>query len=85
MSSGNMATFVPVKTLLEKHATVIETCILYPRLVELVMGFATSPGLKKTDNRSLSYDCFSDGVSLSERRLPHAKSKAKLGSPLIFP
>ena len=85
MSRGNMATFVPAKTLLEEHATVIKTCISYPRLVELVVGFATSPGLKKTDNRSSSYDRFSEGVSLGERRLPHAKSKAKLGSPLLFP
>ena len=51
-----MATFVPAKTLLEKHATVIKTCISYPRLVELVVGFATSLGLKPIDNRSPSYD-----------------------------
>ena len=61
-----MATFVPAKTLLEKHATIIKTCISYPRLIELVVGFATSPGLKKTDNRNSSYGCFSEGVSLGE-------------------
>ena len=80
-----MATFVPAKTLLEKHATVIKTCISYPRLVELVVGFAASPRFKKIDNHSSSYGCFSEGVSLGEWRLPHAKSKAKLGSPLLFP
>ena len=80
-----MATLIHAKILLEKHETVIKTCISYHRLVELVVGFAMSPGLKKIDNRSSSYGCFSEGVSLGERRLPHAKSKAKLGSPLLFP
>ena len=85
MSKGNMATFVPAKMLLEKHYTVMKTCISYHRIIELVVGFATSLVLKKTDNPSSSYGCFSEGVSLGERRLPHAKSKAKLGSPLLFP
>ena len=81
-----MAPFVTAKMLLEKHATVKKTCISYLRLIELVVGFATSPGLKKTDNRSSSYGCFSEGVSLGERHLPHAlKQLAKLGSPLLFP
>ena len=81
----SMTTLVPAKTLLEKHKAIIKTCSSYHKLVELVVGFATSLGLKKTDNRSSSYGCFSEGVSLGERRLPYAKSKAKLGSPLIFP
>ena len=80
-----MATLVPANTLLEKHKTIIKTCSSYHKRVELVMGFATSRGLKKTDDRSSSYDYFSEGVSLGQQRLPHAKSKAKLGSPLLFP
>ena len=80
-----LATFVPAKMLLEKCEKVIKTCSSYHRLVELIVGFATSPRLKKIDNRSSSYGCFSEGVCLGERRLPHAKSKAKLGSPLLFP
>ena len=68
-----MATLIPVKMLLEKHEIVIKTCSSYHKLVELVVSFAMSPGLKKTDNRSSSYDYFSEGVSLYERRLPHKK------------
>ena len=49
------------------------------------MDFAMSLGLKKIDNHSSSYGCFSEGVFLGERRLPHAKNKAKLGLPLLFP
>ena len=81
----SMATLVPAKMLLEKHETIMKTCISYHRLVELVVGFAMSTRLKKIDNHSSSYGCFSEGVSLGERRLPHAKNKAKLGSPLLFP
>ena len=51
-----MATLIPAKTLLEKQEIVIETCISYHRILDIVMGFATSLGLKKTDNRSPSYD-----------------------------
>ena len=57
-----MATLIPAKTLLEKHTIIIKTCISYPTLVDLVVGFATSPRLKKTDNCSSSYGCFSEGV-----------------------
>ena len=69
----SMATLVIAKTLLEKHEKVIKTCNSYHKLVELVVGFATSLGLKKIDNRSPSYDRFSEGVSLYERHLPHKK------------
>ena len=68
-----MVTLVPEKTLLEKHETVIKTCISYHKLVEIIVGFATSLRLKKTDNQSPSYDRFSEGVSLYERRVPHKK------------
>ena len=58
-----MATLV---TLLEKHKTVIKICSSYHRLVELIVGFAMSLGLKKANNHSSSYGCFSEGVSLGE-------------------
>ena len=80
-----MATLVPAKALLEKNFAIINTCISYHILLEVIVGFAMSPRLKKIDNHSSSYGSFSEGVSLGERRLPHAKSKAKLGSPLLFP
>ena len=81
----NMTTFVPAKMLLDKHKTIIKTWRLCRRLIDLVVGFAMSLGLKKIDHWSPSYDCFSEGASLGEWRLPHAKSKAKVGSPLLFP
>ena len=71
--------------LLDMHDTIIKTCNLCYKLVDLVTRFKTSLGLKKIDHGSSRYDNFSEGVSLGERRLPHAKSKAKLGSPLLFP
>ena len=71
----SMVILVLAKTLLEKHETIIKTRVSYHRLIELVVGFATSQGLKKSDNRSSSYGCFSEGVSLGERHLPHAKKK----------
>ena len=80
-----MVTLIFAKMLLKKYETVIKTCISYHRLVDIIVGFVMSLVLKKTDNRSSSYGCFSEGVSLGERCLPHAKSKAKLGSPLLFP
>ena len=52
----SMATFIPAKMLLDRHVTIIQTCHSWHKLVELVVGFATSLGLKPTDNRSLSYD-----------------------------
>ena len=80
-----MATLIPTKMLLEKHEIVIKTCSSYHRLVELIVSFATSPGLKKIDNRSSSYGCFSEGVSLGERCLPHAKSNLlNLDYPCFF-
>ena len=81
----HMVTFVPIKMLLDRHEMVIKTYSLYCKILELVVGFAMSPRFKKTDHQSPSYNCFSEGVSLGERRLPHAKSKAKLRSPLLFP
>ena len=62
-----------------------KTCSSYHRLVGIIACFTTIPRLKKTNNHSPSYGYFSEGVSLGEQRLPHAKSKAKLGSPLFFP
>ena len=52
----SMATFIPAKMLLDRHVTFMQTCFSWHRLVELVVGFATSLGLKPTDNRSPSYD-----------------------------
>ena len=52
----SMATFIPAKMLLDRHVTFIQKCFSWHRLVELVVGFATSLGLKPTDNRSPSYD-----------------------------
>ena len=58
-----MATLIPAKKLLKRHKIVIKTCISYHRLVEFVVGFATSLGLKSTDHRSPSCDCFSEEMS----------------------
>ena len=69
----SIATLVPAKMLLESSTIVIITCILCHKVLDLVLGFATSLGLKKTDNRSKRYNRFSEGVSLYERRLPHKK------------
>ena len=69
----SMVTFVPTKMLLEKYESVMKIKKSYHILVDLDVGFATSPRLKKTDNLSSSYDRFSEGVSLYERRLPHKK------------
>ena len=52
----SMATFIPAKMLLDRHVVVIQTFFSRHRLVDLVVGFATSLGLKPTDNRSPSYD-----------------------------
>ena len=80
-----MATLIPAKTLLEKHIIVMKTYISYPRLVELVVGFATSPEFKKTDNRSSRCGCFSEGVSPGEQCLLHAKSNLlNLDHPFFF-
>ena len=52
----SMVTLVPTKMLLKKHEIFIKTCSSYHKLLDLVVGFATSLGLKKIDNRSPSYD-----------------------------
>ena len=62
----SMATLVPAKMLLEKHKRVMKMCSSYHRIIDLIVGFTTSLGLKKTDNRSSSYGCFSEGVSLGK-------------------
>ena len=59
----NLAAFIPAKILLDRHVTVIQTCFSWHRLVELVVGFATSLGLKPTDNRSPSYGRFTESMS----------------------
>ena len=51
----NMATFVPAKMLLYMHEIVIKTCNLCHKLVELVVGFETSLGLKQTNKSSSTY------------------------------
>ena len=80
-----MATLVPAKTLLEKHKADIKTCGSYHRSVELVVGFCTSPRLKKIDNCNSSYGCFGEGVSLGEQHLLHAKSNLlNLDHPCFF-
>ena len=59
----NLATFTPAKMRLERNVTVIQTCLSWHRLVELVVGFATSLGLKPIDNRSPSYGRFTESMS----------------------
>ena len=58
-----LATFIPAKMLLDRHVTVIQTCFSWHRLVEIIVGFATSLGLKPTDNRSPSYGRFTESMS----------------------
>ena len=82
---NSIETFVLAKMLLDNHETYMEMCNLCHRLVDLIVGIAMSLAIKKIDYWSSSYDHFSEGVSLGEQRLPHAKSKANLGSPLLFP
>ena len=59
----NLATFIPVKMLLDRHLTFIQTCFSWHILVEIVVGFTTSLGLKPTDNRSPSYGRFTESMS----------------------
>ena len=62
----SMATLVLAKMLLEKHETFIKTCGSYHKLVEIVVGFAMSLGLKKIDNQSPSHDQLSEHHKLVE-------------------
>ena len=52
----SMATFIPVKNLLENHVAKNKTYISCHIIVDLIVGSATSLGLKKIDNQSPSYD-----------------------------